>query len=169
MIVRQATLADARRIAEIHVETWRAADPGQIPGSVLDGLDIGQREIFWSNHLVTRPLAVWVAECEGGLTGFCDFIPSRDKDSHPNETGEIAEIYVHPHFSRQGAGLALCHRALKQARLQRYRAVTLWVLSSNTAARNFYESVGFRLDGTVKIDHSLERYELHEIRYKIPL
>ena len=38
MNVRPARPEDARRIAEIHVETWRATYPGVVPQEVLDEL-----------------------------------------------------------------------------------------------------------------------------------
>lgn len=169
MQVRQATTADAQRIAQIHIDTWRAAYRGQMPDAILDALDVNWRATFWNHRLVTQPQGVWVAESENEIIGFCDFIPSRDADSNPKQTGEIAAIYVQLESWRKGAGVALCRRALEEARLQSYTAVTLWVLSSNTAARKFYEAMGFCLDGAAKVDQSLEHHELHEVRYQISL
>src|SRR5665213_647411 len=167
MQVRQASIADARRIAQIHVETWRAAYRGQIPDAILEALDMDKRAIFWNKHLASQSRGVFVAELGKEIIGFCDLIPSRDTDSNSMETGEIAAIYVQPEFWRKGAGDTLCRRSFKEARLQNYTAVTLWVLSSNIAARNFYETMGFRLDGKTKIDQSFQNYELHEVRYRI--
>ena len=167
MQVRQATPADARRIAQIHVETWRAAYRGQMPDSVLDALDAEKRTIFWNNHLATQTHGTLVVELESAIIGFCDLVPSRDKDSNPDEVGEIAAIYVHPEFWRKGAGAALCRFSLLAARLLRYNSVTLWTLTSNVAARKFYETMGFSLDGGTKVDQCLKNYELHEVRYRI--
>jgi ribosomal protein S18 acetylase RimI-like enzyme len=165
--IRPATIADARRIAKIHVETWRAAYRGQIPDDILDALDINRRAIFWDKHLATQSRGVSVAELDKEIIGFCDLIPSRDADSNSKEIGEIAAIYIQPEFWRKGAGDALCRHSLKEGRLQNYSAVTLWVLGSNTAARNFYEAIGFNLDGATKVDKSFQNYELHEVRYRI--
>ncbi len=167
MQIRQATIADARRIAQIHVETWRAAYRGQMPDAVLDNLDVEKRAAFWQTHSASQPPGIFVAERNQEIIGFCDLIPSRDKDSNPKEVGEIAAIYVHPDFWRKGAGAALCRFSLKAARLQRYNSVTLWTLTSNAAARKFYESIGFTLDGTIKVGRGLINYELHEVRYRI--
>jgi ribosomal protein S18 acetylase RimI-like enzyme len=165
--VRPATIADAQRIAQIHVETWRAAYRGQMPDAVLDALDTDKRTIFWNNHLATQPHGILVVESEKVIIGFCDLVPSRDKDSNPKQVGEIAAIYVQPEFWRKGAGGALCRFSLWAARLQKYISVTLWVLTSNVAARKFYETMGFSLDGATKVDQSLNNYELHEVRYRI--
>jgi ribosomal protein S18 acetylase RimI-like enzyme len=167
--VRQATIADARRIAQIHVETWRAAYRGQMPDAVLDNLDVEKRAAFWNTHLTSQPSGTFVAELKREVIGFCDLIPSRDTDSNPNEVGEIAAIYVQPGFWRKGAGAALCRYSLRAARLQKYNSVTLWVLTSNVPARNFYETMGFSLDGATKIDQSFQNHELHEVRYQISL
>ena len=53
------------------------------------------------------------------------------------------------------------------ARQEKFVSVTLWVLSSNAAARKFYETMGFSLDGATKVDRSMNNYELHEVRYRI--
>jgi ribosomal protein S18 acetylase RimI-like enzyme len=167
MQVRKATIADVKRIAQIHVETWRAAYRGQMPDAVLDALDVDRRAVFWNNQLATKLHGVSVAEVNQKVVGFCDLIPSRDTDSKSYEIGEIAAIYVHPEIWRKSVGKELCRHSLKEARLQNYAAVTLWVLSSNTAARSFYEAMGFCLDGATKIDRSIQNYELHEVRYRI--
>jgi len=169
MQIRQATIADARRIAQIHVETWRAAYRGQMPDAVLDNLDAEKRADFWQTHLASQPPGTSVVELNQEIIGFCDLIPSRDKDSNPKEVGEIAAIYVQPEFWRKGAGAALCRFSLQTARLQGCNSVTLWTLASNVAARKFYESVGFTLDGTTKVNRGLINYELHEVRYRISI
>jgi ribosomal protein S18 acetylase RimI-like enzyme len=167
MQVRKATFADAKRIAQIHVETWRAAYRGQMPDAVLDALDINKRTTLWNKNLATQSHGVSVAELGKQIVGFCHLGSSRDTDSNSKEIGEIIAIYVHPEFWRKGAGKALCRHSLNEARLQNYVAVTLWVLSSNTTARNFYEAIGFCLDGATKVDRSFQNYELHEVRYWI--
>jgi ribosomal protein S18 acetylase RimI-like enzyme len=167
MQVRQATPADSRRIAQIHVETWRTAYRGQMPDAVLDALDADKRATFWNNHLATQPNGILVVESDKAIIGFCDLIPSRDEGSNPHEAGEIAAIYVHLEFWRKGAGAALCRFSLREARIRKYISVTLWVLASNVAAQRFYEAMGFSLDGATKVDHSLNKYELHKVRYRI--
>jgi RimJ/RimL family protein N-acetyltransferase len=167
MQVRQATPADARKIAQIHVETWRAAYRGQMPDAILDALDADKRAIFWNNHLATESHGTLVVESEKAIIGFCDLVPSRDKDSNPGEVAEIAAIYVQPGYWRKGAGGALCRFALRATRFQKYLSVTLWVLASNLAARKFYEAMGFSLDGATKVEQSSNNYELHEVRYRI--
>jgi ribosomal protein S18 acetylase RimI-like enzyme len=169
MLVRNATAADAPGIAHVHVETWRVAYRGQISDAVLDKLDVGRRTTFWQDRLSQMRGAVFVAEQDGEIMGFCDLIPSRDKDADPRAVAEIEAIYILPPHWRMGAGRALCESTLATARGQDYQAVTLWVLTSNAAARRFYEAMGFRLDGATKTGRVADGSELHEIRFRISL
>ena len=51
MLVRAATIEDARAIATIHVETWRAAYAGIVPAAHLAALSIDEREVRWRSIL----------------------------------------------------------------------------------------------------------------------
>jgi ribosomal protein S18 acetylase RimI-like enzyme len=169
MLIRNATAVDAPGIAHVHVETWRVAYRGQMPDAVLDGLDAGRRATFWQERLSQMRGAVFVAEQDGKIMGFCDLIPSRDKDADPRAVAEIEAIYILPQHWRMGAGRALCDSTLATARGQDYKAVTLWVLTSNAGARRFYEVMGFRLDGATKSERAADGSELHELRFRISL
>src|SRR5258708_4622820 len=120
MRIRAAKLSDAQTIAEIHVDTWRAAYRGQIPDAVLDSLDVGWRAAFWSERIERDRSSVFVAEKQGVIAGFCDLIPTRDRDANPQTVAEIASIYVHPDSWRCGAGRALCASALTEAHRRRF-------------------------------------------------
>ena len=167
MNVREATIVDARKIAQIHVDGWRAAYRGQMPDEILDNLNMEKRAAFWSTHLTTHPHALFVAEINQEILGFCDSIPSRDKDADPETTAEIVAIYVDPNHWRKGAGRALCRSVLETARHVKLAELTLWCLSSNVAARRFYEKMGFHLDGATRVDQSFSNHELHEVRFRI--
>ena len=170
MQIRPATIADARRIAEIHVAAWRIAYRGQMPDAFLEKLDVEKRAAFWQTQLSSQSYGVSVAETDQQIIGFCDLIPSRDRDADSQTTGEIAAIYVQPEHWRQGVGEELLGYALETARRKQFLAVTLWVLTTNHAARKFYEAMGFSLDGAAKVDQIVEyKHELPEVRYRKPL
>ena len=168
MQVRPATVADAESIAQIHVASWQVAYRELMPNAVLDNLSMKKRAAFWQTHLAGQPLQTFVAELNGAIIGFCDLVPSRDQDSNPKTVAEIAAIYIHPDHWRQGAGRALCHRALEAARCNHFTAVTLWALGSNIAARNFYEAMGLLPDGATKSE-PVYNHELHHVRFRISL
>lgn len=164
MRVRSAKTKDAKEIARIAVESWEAAYRGHIPDAVLNAQSVELRTVFWRDRLSESRGRVFVAEKDGSVIGFCDLIPTRDKDVG-SPVGEIAAIYVLSQHWRQGAGRALCHRALAEARRQGYAVVTLWVLESNDSARHFYEAMGFSLDGARKTEKTSDGSDLHEVRF----
>ena len=49
-----------------------------------------------------------------------------------------------------------------------FREATLWVLDTNERARRFYETDGWRLDGTDKRD-AIGEMQVKEVRYRRPL
>lgn len=159
-------MADAVQIAEIPVATWRAVYRSQIPDAVLNGQTVEWRAAFWRERLSQSEVLVLVAEDEG-VFAFRDLIPSRDKDADSKLVAEIAAVYVLPKHWRQGAGRALCDCALAEASRQRFKAVTLWALNSNDAARSFYSALGFSLDGATKTESMAGGYRLNEVRFRI--
>jgi ribosomal protein S18 acetylase RimI-like enzyme len=167
MLVRFANAADADKIAQIHVETWRTAYRGQISDAVLDALSVERRAAFWRERLMQANGSVLVVE-DGSIVGFCDVIPSRDEDAD-KAVGEIAAIYVLSEHWRKGAGRALCDGAFSEARRRDCKAVTLWVLASNIEARRFYEAMGFSLDGATRTKTASDGSDLHEIRFRRPV
>jgi GNAT superfamily N-acetyltransferase len=164
MLIRSATIDDAPEIARIHVESWRVAYRGQIADVVLAAQNVEQRAAFWRDRLPPGGRSVFVAE-QGSVIGFCDLIPSRDKDSGP-KVAEIGGMYVHPSHWRKGIGRALCRRALAEAERQGFKRVTLWALATNGPAQSFYEAMGFALDGAAKTELLADGSELHEIRFR---
>ena len=103
----------------------------------------------------------------GTVVGFCSLIPTRDTDAE-SATGEVAALFVSPERWRSGVGQALLGACIEAARLRRYRAVTLWVMTANVAARRFYEKLGFVLDGASKVEER-GSYSLTEVRYRLDL
>ncbi|HZV35381.1 MAG TPA: GNAT family N-acetyltransferase [Verrucomicrobiae bacterium] len=168
MLVRAATISDAAAIARIHVDTWRAAYRGHGPDSVLANLSVERREAFWRERLTQEKGAVFVAEEKGSVIGFCDLIPSRDADADA-QVVEIAAIYIEPASWRKGAGGALCKQAFAEAQNRGCKSITLWVLTTNTAARHFYERIGFVPDGSSKTDKWPDGSALSEVRYRISI
>jgi len=167
MLVRTANTADAQQIAQIHVETWRTAYRGQISDAVLDALSVERRAAFWRERLTQASSSVFVAD-DGGVIGFCDLVPSRDKDAD-QAVGEIVAIYILSQHWRQGAGRALFDCALAEARRRGYDVITLWSLASNSSARRFYEAMGFGLDGVTKTEKASDGSVLHEVRFSKPV
>ena len=81
MKIRTAELTDAKCIATLHVDVWRAAYKGIMPDSLLDNMDINYYEQGWSKTLTAPGNGKYlVAHNDKELVGFATFGPTRDKD-----------------------------------------------------------------------------------------
>lgn len=97
--------------------------------------------------------------------GFASAGASRDPDAAMARVGELHTIYVHPDRWGTGTGGRLHDAAMRELARRGFGQVSLWVLDSNTRARQFYERRGWTPDGTVKHD---ERggTPILEVRYR---
>lgn len=148
--VREARQDDARRLAEVHVRTWRDTYVGIVPQRILDGLSIERREAYWLERLTDRgERRTWVAELDGSVIGFVTAGPTRDDDLRAEApgAGEVYAIYVAAAAQGRGAGRALMDAALTWLRGAGRNPVAVWVIVGNDPAIRFYERLGFRLDG----------------------
>jgi ribosomal protein S18 acetylase RimI-like enzyme len=145
-LVRPAVPTDARAIAAVHVATWRDAYAGLLPDDLLDGLDVDERAETWRGRLAALPdgLFAFVFELDAEVRGFVSGGPSRVGGAG----GEVYAIYVDPGFQRLGAGRQLLEAAARQLAGSGFAEASLWVLAGNRAAQGFYESQGWRPDGT---------------------
>jgi ribosomal protein S18 acetylase RimI-like enzyme len=145
-LIRAARPADARPIAAVHVATWRAAYAGLLPDEVLAGLDTGEWAQRWNRNLAASAEGrfVLVFEQDGRVGGFVSGGPSRDQ--FPG--GEVYAIYVDPARQGRGAGSRLLTAAARHLAEAHFTDASLWVLAGNHPARRFYESQGWRSDGT---------------------
>ena len=122
---------------------------------------------MWSKALAEQSKLVLVATSGDALIGFCSLEPSRDADAAPT-VREIVAIYVDPAFWRCGFGSALIEGVLESARPRNFTEITLWVLTDNAPARQFYEARGFNTDGHTKTEERWG-FPLHETRYRRPI
>ena len=165
-IVRQAVVTDARRIAEINVEVWRAAYRGIAPDALLDSLSVADREPRWHAWIGDGNGAILVAERGQEVIGYCaSRAPSRDEDAEA-DVAEIAALYVDAGQWRSGAGTALMTAALDHIRAGGSREVTLWAFAANARAIAFYRRHGFLPDGAETVE---ERTGATEIRFRLKL
>lgn len=162
--VRPATVDDARAIAEIHVNSWRAAYRGLVPDDVLARLSVERRETMWRTAAGSPDSAVLVADRDGVVVGFAQVGATNDLEADPTTTGEVIAIYVDPRLYAQGVGRLLMNGAVEELGRRGFVRATLWVFTSNDRARRFYERMGWRPDGTTKIDQYGDT-DMHEVRY----
>jgi len=54
IVVRKASVKDAKRMAEIHVSAWRAAYAGIMTANYLANLKVSDREAMWKKEESTE-------------------------------------------------------------------------------------------------------------------
>jgi ribosomal protein S18 acetylase RimI-like enzyme len=162
-LVRPATEADARAIAEIRVATWRATYAGIVPQAVLDRMDVDRAVEGVCGILASDSRVLVVEEPGRGVVGYTFVAPARDADA--GGLGEIEAIYVHPSSQGLGLGGQLLAAGAEELARRGFETLVLWVLTDNAPARGFYEHAGFAPDGTARtLDFDGESIE--EIRYR---
>jgi len=170
LLVRLAEPQDAPAVARVHVASWRQAYRGLLPQEYLDSLSVEARTTTWAQAFGQFPdqtSTTLVGELDGQIVGFASVGPSRDDDTD-KATGELWGLYLDPAHWGAGHGHTLHTEALDIARASGATAATLWVLTTNQRARNFYERHGWTADGAEK---TVRRGDvtLDETRYRISL
>lgn len=161
--IRRAEWDDCAALAGVHVRSWQATYRGAFPDEFLDALEPADRIPTWEHHLGDDRTSTLVAEVDGRLVGFVLVGPERSAEGPT--VGEVYAIYLEPDTWGRGIGRQLMAAAEDLLHRQGYGEAVLWVLDSNTAARRFYERVGWRHDGGVKAEPIFGQ-EATEVRYR---
>jgi GNAT superfamily N-acetyltransferase len=161
--VRLATPDDAPTIAEIQVETWRAAYVGVMPQEILDGLDVEESGRNWERWISWENSAQFLAERSGAGVGFASVGPCR----HEEGTGEVYAIYVRPEAWGTGSGWALMDAAVAWL-ADRWQEAILWVAEENPRARSFYERYGWVAE-TTRVEEVVPGAPVPEVMYRLSL
>lgn len=167
MQIDRATLADARNVAQIHVDAWRVAYAHILPGDFLAGLSVDEREAMWTRCIEAGRPTLLVAREQGTVRGWVAIGPCRDADASPSQA-EVWAIYVTPEAWHQGIGRALWSQARQRIAAAGYTSCSLWVFPENEQAIRFYRSVGFQAD-LARETIEIAGLQLEEVRYACPI
>jgi ribosomal protein S18 acetylase RimI-like enzyme len=161
--VRQARLDDAKRLAEVHVASWQKAYDGLLPSEFLMALSVTSRFEWWSRRLIAfeghGDALVVAAVPAGFVDGFALLGPSSGTE------GEVYAIYVDPLSWRSGLGSELLTASEHSLGASGFEEAILWVLEGNHRGRSFYEKLGWRADGALKIEE-IGGIQVTELRYR---
>lgn len=129
-MIRPATEADARAIAELEVRAWRWAYVDFVAEE--DMITVAEREERWAGAG-----GAFVAEVQPGrIAGVVQVLED-----------EIAALYVEPAAQGAGLGAALLDFAGERLRAAGHAQAVLWVFERNGHARGFCERRGWVADG----------------------
>jgi L-amino acid N-acyltransferase YncA/ADP-ribose pyrophosphatase YjhB (NUDIX family) len=139
VVIRPATEADAPAIWEIFHAVVAGRDTYTFSPDTPPEEGIG----YWLGPGITS----FVAEIDAAVVGMYKVIPNRrDLGSHVAN----ASYMVHPRAAGRGAGRAMGVHSLRQARAQGYEAMQFnFVVSTNRRAVALWQSLGFRIVGTL--------------------
>ena len=174
---RAAVLVDASRLHDVYLASYEDAYRDLAPPAWLRDRLAQHRTVDWARRLKEERAHggdIVVALDGDQLIGLCQFGATTNEDDDLPEVGHVRRLYVHPARQRRGAGSALMSLACATLRSQGYAFATLWVLASDTRrARPFYESLGWRSDGTMRPDEAELTPEwegrLDDVRYRTTL
>lgn len=147
--VRYADVDDAKILGQIHSESWKVAYKGVVPDEVLNNLTAEKRQKYFEKALTEGWEEDAIIFKDDKAVGLICIGKCRDEDKE-EFWGEIWGIYLLPEYWNMGIGFELMNWGLNELKRRNYKKIALWVLERNINARNFYEKMGFKHDGTIK-------------------
>lgn len=152
---------DAKSLANIIVESWRAAYRNIIPeDEIVKFLDKERRQ---------QQFERFIDDGEIVLIGIYDGLPcglvfgNKDNDEQLEECGSIYSIYLLEEYWGKGLATKLMDSVIDILKHEGCKQVSLWVFEENIRARRFYEKCEFEFDGAKK--HSRFSNKPIELRY----
>jgi ribosomal protein S18 acetylase RimI-like enzyme len=145
-VIRPAVASDAAAISRLwsRLVAYHQALDADMPGATPDGAVLYSRSLI--DRLDDRQTCVLVAEEDGLVIGYVlgvvvDLMPEMF-DYEPG--GFLADIFVEAEYRGRGIGMALVQVLAEWFRQQGLRHFEWHVAASNTAALEFWKSVGGR-------------------------
>ena len=137
--VRQATIADLSRIAEIVIFNYR-----------LNFYPIFKNDDYYFNELQVSKVAKQYEDVVGNMWVYDD---GAIKGVIQIENSEIKKLFVEPALQGKSIGSYLLKYAIVE-----HKANTLWALEKNVRAIRFYERHGFNVTTDKKLEEDTTEY-----------
>jgi len=158
IIIREATVEDARAIAEVHVATWQTSYTDILPPDVLAGLSAESRAAMWEEGL-SQPRGInflFVAEnAAGEVIGFTG--GGQANEDIKGYQGEIRVIYILEAYQRIGIGRRLFQKSVARLIDEGVTSMLVWAFK-DSPYRGFYENLGGELIGEKVYEIAGENY-----------
>lgn len=138
-VVREATIDDARAIAQVQVESWKTTYAGIVPDAHLASLNVEEREEQWKELFAAANSLMFVVESNVGIFGFVS--GGKLREPIDGYDAELYAIYLLRDNQRKGAGRRLVESLAESLRAKGFRAMAVWVLKKNPAV-DFYRRMG---------------------------
>ncbi len=164
MRIRKAEPKDAKKLAQIHIDSWKVAYRGLVPDNILEKLNYDKRKIGFKEALEKELEETYIAEDKNEFFGFVTIGKCRDEDLDCSSVAELWGIYLDPKCWRRGIGSSLFSFVEDKFISRGYHEYVLWAFEGNICGDLFYRAMGHIPDGARKV---LRRgKDLNVIRYK---
>ena len=145
MLVRKLTEEDAEALWKLRLRAL-TDNPEAFAATYEETLASGRERLVAG---LRQEEAFYIGAFERDLIGMVFF--RRDEGRKNRHKGRILSMYVQPESRGQGVGRALLQEAIAQAKqLVGVEQLHLFVVTTNTAARSLYRSMGFEVYGIIQ-------------------
>ena len=161
-MIREATIHDAPRTAEIDVISSRYAYQNILSEELLKDLTVENRVPVHTRWISEKRFDMYVYEDpDAGIVKAMMGI-GMNEDDDKEGAFELHFIYVDPAYVRQGIGSEMIRFFEEKGKEKGCKEFVIWVLEENDMGRNCYEKNHYHFDGKDKI---FKRWGKREIRY----
>lgn len=167
IIIRNATIDDAEKIADIKIKGWQTAYRGIVEDDYLDNMD-REKEIEKRRNNIDKGVNIIVAESNNEIVGFCLFRNFNNyPEKYPNADCEISALYVTSKLKRNGIGRKLMLYVIELLKSKNKKRMILGCLKDNFPARVFYEKMGGKVFDYDELECGDKSYTLAMYGYDI--
>ena len=151
IVIRNATINDAEKVAKIKIEGWQTSYRGIIDDKFLDDMDINIEVEKRKRNIKDEALIV-VAELNNEVVGFCLYRSfNSTPETHPkNADCELTALYVKSSLKGNGIGKKLMQYVMDNLNKQGKKQMILGCFKENYPSRAFYEKMGGKVLKTEK-------------------
>lgn len=151
--LRRATIEDAAGIAQVHVDGWQRAHRGVVPSEYIECQSALGHADFWRDELrlAAPDRAPWVALLDERIIGFASGGIARDADAERG-TGEVYQLFVAPECWEKGIRSNLMEHVLRDLQQHGFDQAIFWIIAADSTMRAFAEYVGWKTDGTSRLE-----------------
>jgi ribosomal protein S18 acetylase RimI-like enzyme len=138
LVLREATIADLRPLAELHVRTFNETHLGPF-GS---GPSLSLRESQWRDKLLETNATQFVLVLETATEQLVGFIWCHPTKDNPTWAARLNKIYLLREYQRRGLGKRLVAAAVDRLLNHGLTSMALFTEVENEPACCFYEQLG---------------------------
>ena len=138
LVLREATIADLRPLAELHVRTFNETHVGPF-GS---GPTYSTREWQWRAKLAETDATNFVLVLETAAKQLVGFIWCHPTKDNPKWAARLNKIYLLRDYQRRGLGKRMVAAAVDRLLEHDLTSMALFTEADNEPACNFYEQLG---------------------------